>query len=90
MSNFPQILKPSGAIITIVPFSQRYHESPGDCFQYTHEGVEALFAHAGDFNVLESSHDILGRSINWQGSGKANDIAPVDAFGAWRVTLFTV
>jgi hypothetical protein len=52
--------------------------------------VEALFAHAGDFNVLESSHDILGRSINWQGSGKANDIAPVDAFGAWRVTLFTV
>jgi len=89
-SNLAQLLKPNGIIITIVPFSQRYHESPGDFFRYTHKGVEALFAHAGDFEVLESGYDILGRRINWQGSGKANDIVPVDAFGAWRETWFTV
>ncbi len=89
-SNLTQLLKPGGIIITIVPFAQRYHESPGDYFRYTHKGVWALFSHAGDFEVLESGYDILGRRINWQGSGRANDIVPVDAFGAWRETWFTV
>lgn len=89
-SNLVQLLKPGGLIITIVPFAQRYHESPGDYFRYTHKGVEALFAHAGDFEVLEAGYDILGRRVNWQGSGIANDIVPVDIFGAWRETWFTV
>lgn len=89
-SNLAQLLKPGGIIVTIVPFAQRYHESPGDYFRYTHKGVEVLFAHAGDFEVLESGYDILGRRVNWQGSGKANDIVPVDVFGAWRETWFTV
>jgi SAM-dependent methyltransferase len=89
-SNLAQLLKPGGIIITIVPFSQRYHESPGDYFRYTHKGVEALFASAGDFEVLESGYDILARRINWQGLGETNDIVPVDNFGAWRETWFTV
>jgi len=89
-ANLTELLRPGGIIITIVPFSQRYHESPGDYFRYTHKGIEALFASAGDFEVLESGYDIQGRRINWQGSGKANDIVPVDAFGAWRETWFAV
>ncbi len=40
--------------------------------------------------MLESGYDILGRRINWQDSGSANDIVPVDEFGAWRETWFTV
>lgn len=89
-SNLTQLLKPGGIVITVVPFSQRYHESPGDYFRYTHKGVEALFMAAGKFEVLESGYDIKGRRINWQGSGQANDIVPVDNFGAWRETWFTV
>jgi SAM-dependent methyltransferase len=89
-SNLTQLLMPGGIIITVVPFSQRYHESPNDYFRYTHKGVEALFATAGEFEVLESGYDIMGRRINWQGSGEANDIVPVDNFGAWRETWFTV
>jgi SAM-dependent methyltransferase len=89
-ANLTRLLRPGGIIITVVPFSQRYHESPGDYFRYTHKGVEELFASAGDFDILESGYDIQGRRINWQGSGKAHDIVPVDAFGAWRETWFTV
>lgn len=89
-SNLTQLLKPDGLAITVVPFSQRYHESPSDYFRYTHKGVESLFNSAGQFEVLESGYDIQGRRINWQGSGQANDIVPVDAFGAWRETWFTV
>ena len=84
------LLKPGGIVITIVPFAQRYHESPGDFFRYTHKGIEALFATAGDFELLESGYDIKGRRTNWQGSGKAIDTVPVDAFGAWRETWFSV
>lgn len=89
-NNICRLLKVGGTVITVVPFSQRYHESPGDYFRYTHEGVSALFHEAGDFEVLESGYDILGRRNNWQGSGDHNDIVPVDKFGAWRETWFTV
>ena len=89
-SNLTQLLKPGGLAITVVPFAQRYHESPGDYFRYTHKGIESLFTSAGDFEVLESGYDIMGRRINWQGAGEANDIVPVDRFGAWRETWFTV
>lgn len=88
--NLTKLLKPGGVVITIVPFSARYHESPGDYFRFSHTGVTALFSAAGQFEVLESGYDILGRRINWQGSGHANDIVPVDEFGAWRETWFTV
>ena len=88
--NLTQFLKPGGIVVTIVPFSQRYHESPGDYFRYTHKGLEALFKAAGEFEVLESGYDIQGRRVNWQGLGEANDIVPVDRFGAWRETWFTV
>ncbi len=89
-SNLTQLLKPGGIVITVVPFSARYHESPGDYFRYSHTGMVALFSAAGEFEVLESGYDIMGRRINWQGSGQAHDVVPVDAFGAWRETWFTV
>lgn len=89
-SNLTQLLKPGGLVITVVPFSQRYHESPNDYFRYSHTGVKALFDASGEFEVLESGYDIKGRRINWQGSGEANDIVPEDHFGAWRETWFTV
>jgi SAM-dependent methyltransferase len=90
MKNISAMLKPNGTIITIVPFSQRYHESPGDYFRYTHKGVEALLESCGKFRAIVSGYDLLGRRNNWQGGGDANDIVPLDSFGAWRETWFTV
>jgi SAM-dependent methyltransferase len=83
------LLRPGGVCITVVPFSQRYHESPGDYFRYTHKGMESLFEDAGPIEVLRSGYDILGRRNDWQGSGLANDSVPEDEFGAWRETWFT-
>jgi SAM-dependent methyltransferase len=88
--NLTKLLKPGGIVITIVPFSARYHESPGDYFRFSHTGVTSLFSAVSHFEVLESGYDIMGRRLNWQGSGQANDIVPVDEFGAWRETWFTV
>lgn len=87
--NAYDILQPGGVCITVVPFSQRYHQSPGDYFRYTHQGIAALFEDAGPIEEILSGYDILGRRNNWQGSGAAKDIVPVDAFGAWRETWFT-
>jgi len=86
--NLIKMIKPGGIIITIVPFSQRYHESPVDYFRYTHTGINSLFGE--NVRVLESGYDIQGRRNDWQGSGNANDIVPEDKFGAWRETWFTV
>lgn len=89
--NLLDMLKPGGICATIVPFAQRYHESPQDYFRYTHTGLISLFEdHSADFTVLESGYDLIGRRNNWQGSGEVNDIVPLDAFGAWRETWFTV
>jgi SAM-dependent methyltransferase len=84
------LLKPGGICITIVPFSQRYHESPSDYFRYTHTGVPKLFELAGAVKILEAGYDIRARRYDWQGSGQANDIVPVDRYGAWRETWFSV
>jgi hypothetical protein len=88
--NIFKMTKKGGIIITIVPFSQRYHESPGDYFKYTHTGMTSLFESCGEILVLESGYDILGRRNNWQGAGEHNDIVPLDKFGAWRETWHTV
>ena len=88
--NLTKLLKVGGVVITIVPFAQRYHESPGDFYRYTHKGIEFLFDSAGHYEVLESGYDICGRRTNWQGGGDHNDIVPIDNFGAWRETWFTV
>ncbi len=88
--NLYRVLQPGGVCLTVVPFAQRYHESPGDYFRYTHSGIEALFQDAGPIETLLAGYDIMGRRNNWQGGGKAKDIVPVDAFGAWRETWFTV
>jgi len=85
-----RMLKTGGICITIVPFSQRYHEVPGDYFRYTHAAIPRLFEDCGTVEVLATGYDILGRRNNWQGSGKNNDLVPVDRFGAWRETWFTI
>ena len=89
-ANLEKLLKPGGIIITVVPFAQRYHESPGDFFRYTHTGIASLFDAAGQFETLVSGYDIVGRRNNWQGNGANNDIVPVDNFGAWRETWYTL
>ncbi|HKU65868.1 MAG TPA: methyltransferase domain-containing protein [Rhizomicrobium sp.] len=88
--NLLWLLRPGGICITIAPFSQRYHEDPGDFFRYTHKGLETLFEQAGSIKILESGFDIRARRYNWQGSGHAHDIVPVDRYGAWRETWFAV
>ncbi len=84
------LLKRGGVCSIAVPFSQRYHESPGDFFRYTHTGILSLFEDQGPLEVLASGYDIQGRRTNWQGGGKAMDIVPVDHFGAWRESWFSV
>ena len=88
--NIWHLCRDGGLIVTIVPFAQRFHESPDDYFRYTHRGLERIFEIAGGVKVIESGYDIKGRRNNWQGSGLKNDIVPVDNFGAWRETWFTV
>jgi SAM-dependent methyltransferase len=87
--NVVDLLMPRGVAIIIVPFSQRYHESPSDYFRYTHAGVESLFVDQGRVEIIRAGYDILGRRNDWQGSGKANDVVPEDHFGAWRENWFT-
>ncbi|HEU0162941.1 MAG TPA: methyltransferase domain-containing protein [Rhizomicrobium sp.] len=84
--NLLTLLKTGGLCITIVPFAQRYHESPGDYFRYTPQGVISLFESAGPVEVLVAGFDIKARRYDWQGDGAANDIVPVDQLGAWRET----
>ena len=88
--NIWKLCRSGGLIITIVPFAQRYHEDPNDYFRFTHRGVEKIFEVAGGVKVIESGYDIKGRRNNWQGSGSNNDIVPLDNFGAWRETWFTI
>lgn len=88
-ANLYRLLKPGGVGITVVPFSQRYHEAPGDYFRYTHTGIASLFEAEGPLLTIRSGYDILGRRNNWQGGGTAKDIVPLDEFGAWRETWFT-
>ena len=76
-------------MITIAPFSVRYYSVPGDYFRYTHTAIESLFSDYSNYKVLKTGYDIQGRRNNWQGTGEANDIVPVDVFGAWRKTWFT-
>jgi hypothetical protein len=87
--NAIELLVPGGVGLIIVPFSQRYHESPSDYFRFTHKGLEAIFSDAGRIQVMRSGYDILGRRNDWQGAGHENDVVPVDEFGSWRETWFS-
>jgi SAM-dependent methyltransferase len=87
--NIARLVAVGGVCITVVPFAQRYHESPGDYFRYTHKGLEALFEDVMPIEVLRSGYDILGRRNDWQGKGDHNDSVPTDEFGAWRETWFS-
>jgi hypothetical protein len=86
--NMLDLLVADGVGIIIVPFAQRYHEAPTDYFRYTHTGLASLFEDAGKIEIIRSGYDILGRRNDWQGLGKANDLVPVDTFGAWRESWF--
>lgn len=88
--NILALLKPGGLGIAIAPFAQRYHQSPEDYFRYTHVGMRSLFEDAAPIDVLACGYDLSGRRNDWQGSGEHNDIVPVDRFGAWRETWFTL
>jgi SAM-dependent methyltransferase len=88
--NILGLLKPGGSCITIAPFSLRYHESPEDHFRYTHSGLVTLFEEHEPVEVLLAGYDVTGRRNNWQGLGTANDIVPVDEFGAWRENWFAI
>ena len=69
-------------MITVAPFSTRYHSVPDDYFRHTHTAIESLFSDYSDYEVLKTGYDIQGRRNNWQGDGTVNDIVPVDSFGA--------
>jgi SAM-dependent methyltransferase len=84
------LLKPGGLCVTVVPFAQRYHESPGDYFRYTHLGIPKLFEAVAPVRLLKAGYDTRARRYDWQGSGEANDLVAVDRYGAWRETWFSV
>lgn len=86
--NINFMLKKGGTVITIAPFSIRYHSVPGDFFRYTHTAIESLFSDYSKYEVLKTGYDIKSRRNNWQGTGKMNDIVPIDNFGAWREAWF--
>lgn len=83
MKNIYKFLKVNGIVVTVVPFAARYHQSPGDYFRYTHQGLQAILSEAGEFETLISGYDITKRRANFQGK-KIQDIVPIDSFGAWR------
>lgn len=85
--NVVGLLRPGGVALTVTQFALRYHAVPHDYFRYTHEGLAALFEDAGAV-VRRCGYDITARRNNWQGIGTANDIVPVDEFGAWRENWF--
>jgi len=84
------MVKPGGLIVTVAPFSIRYHAVPDDYFRYTHRGVTALFSDQGAVEELVSGYDTAGRRVDWQGMGRNDDVCPEDAFGAWRENWFTI
>lgn len=50
VSEIRRILKPSGLILSVVPFMEGYHASPFDYTRWTKAGVLELF---GDFEMIE-------------------------------------
>jgi SAM-dependent methyltransferase len=87
--NIHSLLTDTGLCLTVVPFSQRYHESPGDYYRYTPSGIIELFRSVGSYEVLDAGFDIRARRYDWQGSGDANDLCPSDKYGAWRETWYS-
>ena len=83
MKNIDKMLKVNGLVITIAPFSARYHQSPHDYFRFTHEGLEEIIKQSGEYKTLVSGYDISMRRHNIQGK-KPSDVVPVDRFGGWR------
>ena len=90
VENIDSLLRDGGLCVIVVPFSQRYHESPGDYFRYTPDGIIELFRAAGRYEVLETGFDIRARRYDWQGNGDANDVCPSDKYGAWRETWYSL
>ena len=83
MENIYKMLKVNGYLITVAPFAARYHQSPGDYFRYTHQGLEKIISDAGQYKTLITGYDTSKRRFNIQGK-KIQDIVPLDSFGGWR------
>jgi hypothetical protein len=69
-------------VITTAPFSLSYHDVPDDFFRFTYKAFYSLFSGVGKYELLKTGYDIQGRRNNWQGTGKNDDIVPIDEFGA--------
>lgn len=89
VENINYLLKDGGVVITIVPFSLRFHAVPNDYFRYTHSAIYSLFSDFSDYQIIKTGYDILGRRNNWQGGGDNDDFVPEDEFGAWREAWIT-
>ena len=85
--NIGMMLKHGGVCITVVPFAQKYHEDPVDCFRYTPAGLKSIFIEHLNIQTIVSGFDLDGRRNDWNGK---NNPTPVDHFGAWRENWFTV
>lgn len=90
VENIYRMMKKDGIAIIVVPFSCRYHESPGDYFRYTHKVFESLFNDCGPVEVLRSGYDIVNRRSDERGTGQYNDYPPIDYLGGWREVWHTV
>lgn len=42
-----RVLKPGGTLFLVAPFMYRYHQSPIDCYRFTHTGLSVLMEDVG-------------------------------------------
>src|SRR5262249_36854278 len=90
VQHIDKMLRVGGICAIVVPFAQRYHKSPVDCFRYTHTAIASLFTTETEmkFKVLATGYDIYHRRLNvW---GRKLDAMVPDEFGGWRETWYTV
>ncbi len=68
-----RITKTGGLNIHITLFSYRYHESPVDCFRYTHTGLKTIFELSGNMEeVISGYKDITNRNKMKKGRWSEN------------------
>ena len=65
----------------MAPFSWRYHPYPVDLYRFTPEGLNQLFNHSAQYDVLEKGFDISLRRKDGRGGNLPNnaDTPPVDS-----------
>lgn len=87
-----RITKKGGLIITITPFSWRYHPVPVDTFRYSHYGLSYLYERTGKMKTTISGYDITNRRKDARGgyNKKGLDKPPIDHLGGWRENWETI